>query len=80
MLSNPFEDENRTYVVLVNQESAHSLWPAETTIPAGWTVAHGPSDRSDCLAYVNAHWSDMRPASLVGRMDQLGGLTGASRG
>jgi uncharacterized protein YbdZ (MbtH family) len=79
-LSNPFEDENRQYVVLVNQESAHSLWPAEIAVPAGWTVVHGASDRTDCLSYVTTHWSDMRPASLVGRMDQAGGLTEASRG
>jgi MbtH protein len=27
-MTNPFDDENATYVVLVNQEGQYSLWPA----------------------------------------------------
>ncbi|MEU7735437.1 MbtH family protein, partial [Streptomyces griseus] len=27
-MTNPFEDEDGTYLVLVNDEGQHSLWPA----------------------------------------------------
>jgi MbtH protein len=65
MTTNPFEDENGVYLVLVNDENQHSLWPADVDVPPGWRVARGMGSRVECLAYVAAHWTDMRPASLV---------------
>ncbi|MEV5241992.1 MbtH family protein [Streptomyces cinnamoneus] len=67
-MSNPFEDENGTYYVLVNDEGQHSLWPAFAEIPAGWTTAFGQASRKDCLEYVEENWTDMRPKSLVEAM------------
>ncbi|SDD25333.1 MbtH family protein [Actinokineospora iranica] len=64
-MTNPFEDNDGTYLVLVNAENQHSLWPAFADIPAGWTVAHDKDTRDGCLAYVEQHWTDLRPASLV---------------
>jgi MbtH protein len=66
---NPFEDPDATYLVLVNNEDQHSLWPEFATVPDGWTVAHGPADRTACLDYINGHWLDMRPRSLVAAME-----------
>lgn len=68
-MSNPFEDPDGTYLVLVNDEGQHSLWPAFIDVPGGWAVAHGEDSRDACLQYVEAHWTDMRPASLVRAMD-----------
>ncbi|GGQ87745.1 MbtH family protein [Couchioplanes azureus] len=65
---NPFEEENGTYLVLVNDEGQHSLWPEFADVPAGWTVAKGPGSRQSCLDYVNEHWTDMRPQSLIEAM------------
>ncbi|WP_034090673.1 MbtH family protein [Streptacidiphilus albus] len=67
-MANPFEDADGTYLVLVNEENQHSLWPAFAEVPAGWTVAHGPDGRQACLDHVEANWTDMRPASLVRAM------------
>jgi MbtH protein len=69
-MSNPFEDENGTYRVLVNEEGQHSLWPSFAEIPAGWHVAHDEDTRQACLEYVETHWTDMRPKSLAQSMDQ----------
>jgi MbtH protein len=69
-MANPFEDADGTYLVLVNDENQHSLWPGFAEVPAGWTTAHGPAGRQDCLDYVEANWTDMRPASLVAAMAQ----------
>lgn len=66
-MTNPFEDQNATYLVLVNAENQHSLWPAAIAAPAGWTTAHGPDTRAACLEYVETHWTDLRPASLLSR-------------
>ncbi|MFC9297290.1 MbtH family protein [Streptomyces sp. NPDC057011] len=64
-MSNPFENEEGLYLVLVNDEGQHSLWPSFAEIPAGWTTAHGEADRQSCLDYVETNWTDMRPASLI---------------
>lgn len=65
MSSNPFENSEGVYTVLVNHENQHSLWPDFAEVPDGWTVVHGPAGRQDCLEYVETHWTDMRPTSLV---------------
>jgi MbtH protein len=67
-MSNPFEDENGTYRVLVNDEGQHSLWPSFADVPAGWQVVHGEDSRAACLDYVEKHWTDMRPRSLADTM------------
>ena len=67
-MTNPFEDPDGTYLVLVNDEGQHSLWPSFVDVPAGWTVAHGEDSRSACLDYVDEHWTDLRPLSLVRSM------------
>lgn len=64
-MTNPFEDADAQYRVLVNDEGQHSLWPADIAIPAGWVTAHDPDSRSNCLDYIEQHWTDMRPRSLV---------------
>lgn len=64
-MTNPFEDDNGRYLVLVNEERQHSLWPAHIPVPAGWTTAHGEAGRQECLDYIEHNWTDLRPASLV---------------
>ena len=64
MTGNPFDDESGRFVVLVNDEEQHSLWPKFAEVPAGWRVVFGESTRADCLAYVEENWGDLRPKSL----------------
>ncbi|MEU4080939.1 MbtH family protein [Streptomyces venezuelae] len=63
-MPNPFDDQNGTFLVLVNDEEQYSLWPAFARTPEGWTVALGESSHDAALAYVEEHWTDMRPRSL----------------
>jgi len=67
-MANPFEDETARYLVLVNDEAQHSLWPVFAAVPDGWTQAFGPDSRSECLDYVERSWTDMRPKSLIEAM------------
>ncbi|GGK46639.1 MbtH family protein [Streptomyces flaveus] len=68
-MANPFENDEASYFVLVNDEGQHSLWPAFAEIPAGWRTVHGEDTRAACLAYVEENWTDMRPLSLVRDME-----------
>ncbi|MFE5806517.1 MbtH family protein [Streptomyces sp. NPDC056491] len=63
-MSNPFDDQDGTFLVLLNDEGQHSLWPAFAPRPEGWTVALGEGPRDAALAYVEEAWTDMRPAGL----------------
>lgn len=69
-MTNPFEDENATYHVLVNEEGQHSLWPSFKKVPKGWTIVHRSDSRATCLEFINQNWTDMRPSSLVRRMSR----------
>jgi MbtH protein len=71
-MTNPFDDENGTFHVLVNEEGQHSLWPAFIDVPEGWTIVHASDTRAGCLDYVNKNWTDMRPKSLIQRMNEAG--------
>jgi MbtH protein len=64
-MANPFDNEDGVFLVLVNGENQHSLWPADITVPGGWTITHDADTRAACLEYVERHWTDLRPASLI---------------
>ncbi|MDN0200192.1 MbtH family protein [Streptomyces sp. S.PNR 29] len=70
-MPNPFDDENGTFLVLVNDENQHSLWPAFAEVPAGWKTVFGEDTRKSCLEYIEKNWTDMRPKSLAEQMDRL---------
>ncbi|MDX6740067.1 MbtH family protein [Actinocorallia sp. A-T 12471] len=65
-MTNPFDDAEGVFLVLVNAEGQHSLWPSFAEVPAGWTTVHGPASRAACAEYVEANWTDLRPKSLQG--------------
>jgi MbtH protein len=64
MATNPFDDENGRFYVLVNDEEQHSLWPSFIDVPAGWRVVFGETDHASALEYVETNWTDLRPKSL----------------
>jgi MbtH protein len=63
-VSNPFDDKNGTFYVLVNDEGQHCVWPTFAQVPAGWTVALPEGPRDAALEYIEQNWTDMRPRSL----------------
>jgi MbtH protein len=70
-MPNPFEDESGVYHVLLNDEGQHSLWPTFVDTPVGWTVVHKSDTRAACLEFINKNWTDMRPRTLIEKMEQL---------
>lgn len=73
MSTNPFDDPDGTFLVLVNDEEQYSLWPSYLDVPAGWAVVLGPTDRESAVRHVDEHWTDMRPKSLVEAMNEASG-------
>jgi MbtH protein len=67
-MSNPFDDDEAKFFVLVNEERQYSLWPVFADVPAGWTIVYGEEGRKNCLAYIEESWTDMRPKSLADAM------------
>jgi MbtH protein len=62
--TNPFDDEDGRFYVVINDEEQHSLWPVFSPVPAGWRVVFGEASRAACLEYVELNWTDLRPKSL----------------
>ena len=65
-MTNPFDDENGRFYVLVNDENQHSLWPTFADVPAGWTKVFGEDSGSPvaglrtCMRLplaASSHWS-----------------------
>ena len=71
-MTNPFEDDNGRYVVLVNNESQYSLWPSFRPAPAGWTIVLPECSRQECVAWIESNWVDLRPKSLIDAMNSDG--------
>lgn len=65
MSTNPFDDTEGRFLVLVNDEGQHSLWPSFAEVPGGWTIALNENTREACLDFVEARWTDLRPRSLA---------------
>jgi MbtH protein len=64
--------DGETFVVLLNEQGQYSLWPAGKPIPSGWTGVCPPAPKSECLAFVEAEWTDMRPRSLAAAQKRPG--------
>ncbi|TXS04459.1 MbtH family protein [Streptomyces sp. col6] len=56
------------YLVAVNDEEQHALWPADTPLPAGWWPEGCSGTEDECMAHVDQVWPDIRPLSLRRRL------------
>jgi MbtH protein len=72
LVTNPFDDPDANYLVLVNDEGQHSLWPVFVDVPEGWQTVFGEAARHDCLDYIEKSWTDMRPRTLIAAMAEPG--------
>jgi MbtH protein len=71
-MTNPFEDPDANYIVLINGEGQHSLWPVFADVPDGWEVVFDEAGRQECLDFIEGSWRDMRPKSLIEAMANNG--------
>ncbi|MFI6875968.1 MbtH family protein [Streptomyces sp. NPDC050400] len=71
-------DSSERHVVVINEEEQYSIWPDGKEIPAGWRAVLEPTAKEQCLEYIEAHWTDMRPLSLRRAMAGESRPSGAS--
>jgi MbtH protein len=65
-------EDTREYVVVLNGEEQYSIWLAYKPVPAGWRAEGTRGSKADCLAHIEAVWTDLRPLSLRRAMDRVG--------
>jgi MbtH protein len=58
------DDNPARWTVLINSEEQYGLYPAGREVPAGWRSGGFEGTEDECTAYVDEHWTDMRPLSL----------------
>ncbi|MBK4714707.1 MULTISPECIES: MbtH family protein [Tenebrionibacter/Tenebrionicola group] len=63
--SNPFDDPQGRFFILVNDVMQYSLWPAHCALPPGWRTVTGPQDQEACRRWLEAHWQTIQPAHFV---------------
>ena len=65
------ENDVTIYKVVVNHEEQYSIWPADRENPLGWRDVGKSGPKSECLAYIEEVWTDMRPLSLRQHMEEM---------
>jgi len=60
--------DGEEFLVLINDEGQHSIWPSALAIPPGWTQIGPVGPKAECLAFIETNWTDMRPVSLRNAM------------
>jgi len=56
------------YRVVISDEERYSIWPEHKEIPWGWRADQKVGTKQECLDYIKAVWTDMRPLSLRQKM------------
>ncbi len=74
-MTNPFENDNYTYKVLINEEGQYSLWPAFLDVPIGWNIVYEEASRQSCLEYVEYNWKDLNQKVIKFAKKTLAGKT-----
>ena len=57
------ERSQATYRVVLNGEQQYSVWPVDRALPEGWQDTGKNGSKDECLAYIDAVWTDKRPSS-----------------
>lgn len=63
-------DDDTEFLVVINGEEQYSIWPSYKPVPNGWRGEGKTGSEAECLAHVDAVWTDMRPLSLRLAMDR----------
>lgn len=61
---------NADHIVAMNEEEQYSVWPIARDLPSGWHQEGFAGTRVACLEHIGQVWTDIRPASARGSVDQ----------
>lgn len=59
------------FFVVINDENQFSYCEGEETIPSGWKSIQSFKTKEDCIAFIDTEWKDIRPKSLVEKIEKL---------
>jgi MbtH protein len=62
-------EDTREYTVVINDEEQYSIWLSDRDLPLGWNEVGHRGLKASCLAYIEEHWTDMRPLSVRRAME-----------
>lgn len=66
-MQNPFDRNDSTFCVLMNEYGQYSLWPTFARQPKGWRIVFNESTRLDCLSFIESQWTQpMVKAKTIG--------------
>jgi amino acid adenylation domain-containing protein/thioester reductase-like protein len=60
----PWSRPGDAYVIAVNEDEQHAVWPNALPLPVGWRQESAAMNRPACLADIAATWKDIAPATL----------------
>jgi MbtH protein len=60
------------YRVVLNDEEQYSIWAADRELPLGWYAEGTVGTRDECLARIEAVWTDITPLSVRRSRDGSG--------
>ena len=66
-------DDRTVFKVVINHEEQDAIWPAKRKAPDGWREVGKQGSKTECLAYIEEVWTDMRPLSLRKFMEEIKG-------
>jgi MbtH protein len=70
-MTNNEQNDETIYLVVVNHEEQYSIWPKwKQELPLGWKAVGKEASKTECLAYIEEAWTDMRPLSLRQAMQE----------
>lgn len=61
---NAYTIDGDLFIALINDEEQYSIWPEKKEVPAGWKNVGFSGSKQEVSAYIDEHWTDMRPATL----------------
>lgn len=63
------KENDQQYKAVVNDEGQYSIWPSHKENALGWKDAGKEGTKEECLTYIGEAWVDMRPISLIKKME-----------
>lgn len=59
-----WDSEETVFEVVMNDEEQYSIWPAYLDLAPGWKPVGVRGKKTECMQYIDQHWTDLRPRSL----------------
>jgi len=57
-----FQDhDDSRYAVLRDAGGQYAIWPADRSLPHGWTPDGTTGTKTECLDHIRALWAGLRP-------------------